>query len=178
MERGPAAPEFSRPVRLDQIGVLTQAVTITADEAERLALARRFRLRSIERLDADYGLDADGDGWMARGTLRAKVVQACVASGQDVAETIKAPFAIRFVREAEPEGEEIELTPDECDVMTIEGDKIDMVEAIAQTLVLNLTPYPRAPDADEYLRKMGVKREDEVGPLAALRDLLGKSNKA
>jgi len=62
--------------------------------------------------------------------------------------------------------------------MAIEGDKIDMGEAIAQTLVLNLTPYPRAPDADEYLRKMGVKREDEVGPLAALRDLLGKSNKA
>lgn len=177
MSAGPAAVEFSRPVRLDQIGAATQAVTITADEAERLALARRFRVRAIERLDADYSLDADGEGWLAHGTLRARVIQACVASGQDVPEVIEAGFAIRFLRESEPEAEEIELSQEDCDVMTIENDRIDMGEAVAQTLALNLTPYPRAADAAEYLRKMGVKSEEEAGPLAALRDLMSKSGK-
>lgn len=177
MARDPATPEFSRPVRLDQIGPATQSVAISADEPERLALTRRFRLRSIDSLEAQYALDADGDGWLARGTLKAGVVQACVATGQDVAESVDAPFAIRFVVETETSADEVELSEDECDVMMIDGDRIDMGEAIAQTLVLNLTPYPRAPDADEYLRKMGVKSEEEAGPLGALRDLLERSNK-
>jgi uncharacterized metal-binding protein YceD (DUF177 family) len=177
MAHVPPAPEFSRPIRLDQIGPATQSLDLAADEAERLALARRFGLRAIDSLEAQYSLDADGDGWLAKGTLQAKVVQACVATGQDVPEAIDTPFAIRFLREAEPAAEEIELSEDECDVMTIEGDRIDMGEAVAQTLVLNLTPYPRAPDADEYLRKMGVKTEEEAGPLGALRALLDKSNK-
>lgn len=177
MARDPSIPEFSRPVRLDQIGPATQSIEISADETERIALARRFGLRSIDRLQAQYALDVAADGWLARGTLRGEVVQACVASGQDVPEAIAAPFMIRFQREAEPDAEEIELTEDECDVMTIEGDRIDMGEAMAQTLVLNLTPYPRAPDAHEYLRSMGVKTEEEAGPLGALRGLLDKSNK-
>jgi uncharacterized metal-binding protein YceD (DUF177 family) len=177
MARAPATPELSRPIRLDQIGPATQSLDLAADEAERLALSRRFGLRAIDSLDAHYSLDADGEGWLARGTLRAHVVQACVASGQDVPEAIDAPFAIRFLRDAEPAAEEIELSEDECDVMTIEDDRIDMGEALAQTLVLNLAPYPRAPDADEYLRKMGVKTEEEAGPLGALRALLDKSNK-
>jgi uncharacterized metal-binding protein YceD (DUF177 family) len=177
MARAPATPELSRPIRLDQIGPATQSLDLAADEAERLALSRRFGLRAIDSLDAHYSLDADGEGWLARGTLRAHVVQACVASGQDVPEAIDAPFAIRFLRDAEPAAEEIELSEDECDVMTIEDDRIDMGEAVAQTLVLNLAPYPRAPDADEYLRKMGVKTEEEAGPLGALRALLDKSSK-
>ena len=177
MAPAPTTPEFSRTVRLDQIGLATQSLDIAADETERLALARRFGLRSIDSLEAHYALDADRGGWIARGTLRARVVQACVATGQDVPESVDAPFAIRFLRDAEPAAEEVELSEDDCDVMTIEGDRIDMGEAIAQTLVLNLTPYPRAPDADEYLRKMGVRTEEEAGPLGALRDLLGKSAK-
>lgn len=171
------APEFSRPLRIDQIGSDAREQQIVADEAERLALTRRFRLRGIGLLEADYRLVPDGTGWRATGTIRAKAVQACAATGQDVPESIDAPFAIRFVREgAVAADEEVELSEEDCDVIEMEGERIDMGEAVAQTLALNLDPYPRSPNADAWLREMGVKQEGETGPLAGLRDLLGKGS--
>lgn len=168
------APEFSRPLRIDQIGSDARAQNVVASEAERLALSRRFRLRAIPRLEADYRLVPDGNGWLATGTIRAKAIQMCAATAQDVPEDINAAFTIRFVRDLEAEGEEIELSEDDCDMMAVEEDRIDMGEAIAQTLALNLDPYPRSPDADRILREMGVKQEGEAGALAGLKDLLSK----
>jgi uncharacterized metal-binding protein YceD (DUF177 family) len=177
MTQTPTTPEFSRPVRLDQIGAQAHSVTITADEGERTALTRRFRLRGIGRLEADYVLEPVAGGVMARGTVRADVVQACAATGQDVPEKIDSPFVIRFLQDADVEGEEVELSEDDCDIMPIEGGAIDMGEAVAQSLALVLNPYPRAPDADEYLRSMGVKQEDEMGAFGALKGLFGKPDK-
>ncbi|HEX7871499.1 MAG TPA: DUF177 domain-containing protein [Sphingobium sp.] len=168
------APEFSRPLRLDQIGSDARPQTIVADEAERLALSRRFRLRGIGLLEADYLLVPADGGWQATGTLRAEAVQACTATGQDVPERIDTPFAIRFVEEDAGSEEEIELSEEDCDVMAVEDGRIDMGEAVAQTLALNLEPYPRSADADVLLREMGVKQEGEVGALSGLKDLLSK----
>jgi len=172
-----AAPEFSRAVRLDQIGSDARSQTIVADEAERLALSRRFRLRGIGRLEADYLLVPADGGWQATGTLRAEVVQACVATGEDVPERIGTPFTIRFVTEQDAAAEEeLELSEDDCDVMTVEDSRIDMGEAVAQTLALNLDPYPRRADADVWLKEMGVKQEGEAGALSGLKDLLAKKD--
>ncbi|HEX7852904.1 MAG TPA: DUF177 domain-containing protein [Sphingobium sp.] len=168
------AAEFSRPVPLDRIGADAKQQTIIADEAERLALARRFRLRGLGRLEADYLLVPMGEGWQATGTIRAEAVQACVATAQDVPERIDAPFTIRFVREENETDEEVELSEEDCDIMTVEDGRIDMGEAVAQTLALNLDPYPRSRDADARLREMGVKQEGEAGALSGLKDLLSK----
>ncbi|HEX7822650.1 MAG TPA: DUF177 domain-containing protein [Sphingobium sp.] len=167
-------PEFSRPLRIDQIGSDARPQSIVADEAERLALSRRFRLRGIPKLEADYRLVPDGNGWLATGTLRAKAIQACAATGQDVPEAISAAFTIRFVQEADVAEEEIELSEEDCDIMAVDHDRIDMGEAVAQTLALNLDPYPRSPDADRILQEMGVKQEGEAGALSSLKDLLFK----
>ena len=172
-----ARPEFSRAVRLDQIGSDARPQSISADETERLALARRFRLRAIGLLEADYVLTAMGDAWEARGVLRAQAVQACVATGQDVPERIEAPFIIRFVPEDDLTLEEVELSEDECDTMPVEDGRIDMGEAVAQTLALNLDPYPRSANADAYLKEMGVKQEGETGALSGLKDLLSSGKK-
>ena len=40
-------PEFSRPVRIDQLARHAQQITIIADAAEREALARRFQLVAL-----------------------------------------------------------------------------------------------------------------------------------
>jgi hypothetical protein len=40
--------------------------------------------------------------------------------------------------------------------MFYDGAMIDVGEAVAQTLALNLDPYPRAPDAGDALREAGV----------------------
>ncbi len=55
--------------------------------------------------------------------------------------------------------------------------EIDVGEAVAETLALNLDPWPRAPDAEAALRAAGVKREgeEERGPFAALAGLKDKS---
>jgi uncharacterized metal-binding protein YceD (DUF177 family) len=166
-------PEFSRPLRIDQIGSDARPQSIAADEAERLALTRRFKLRGLDRLEADYRLVPDSAGWLATGTIRADAVQACAATGQDVPEHIDTPFSIRFVAQGTAaEEEEVELSEEDCDVIEMEGERIDMGEAVAQTLALNLDPYPRSRDADNYLRDMGVKSEEESGALSGLKDLL------
>lgn len=174
-------PEFSRSLRIDQIGSEARPQSIVANEAERLALSRRFRLRGIPQLEADYRIVPDGDenkgGWLATGTIRARAIQACAATGQDVPETIAAAFTIRFVQESDSDEEELELSEEDCDIMPIEHDRIDMGEAVAQTLALNLDPYPRSPDADTVLRDMGVKQEGEAGALSGLKDLLFKGKK-
>ncbi|MFZ3484763.1 YceD family protein [Sphingomonas sp. 3-13AW] len=170
-----ATPEFSRPQRLDRIGAGESQVQVEATADERAALARRFRLIAIDSLAADFTLHQEAAGVAARGTLRGAVVQACVATGEPVPETIEERFALRFLPEGTPEGDELELSPEECDTMFFEGSAIDLGEAAAETLALALDPFPRAPNADAILREAGVLREDEVQPysaFAALKDKL------
>ena len=93
------APEFSRPVRTDQIARHAQGMTITADAGERDALARRFNLTSLDSLEADYALSEQDGAIEARGRLRARLAQPCVATGVAVPETIDTDFLLRFVPE-------------------------------------------------------------------------------
>ena len=175
-------PEFSRPVRLDQIGSAADMVRIAADDSERAALAKRFGLSALDRLEADYALGMEASGIMARGQLRATLAQPCVATAEPVPEEVDTPFILRFVPEDQaPTHEETELSEQDCDTIFYSGGSIDMGEAVAETLALSLNPYPRAADADEWLRKMGVLSEEEASPfgaLAALKDRMHGGTKA
>lgn len=167
-----AAPEFSRPIRLDTLAEAPRRVSIEADEAERAALAARFGLIAVDRLTASAELSRRGADVLAEGVLEARVIQACVASGVPVPATIAEPFALHFVPEAAgPIAEEVELAETELDVIGCEGGAIDLGEAVAQTLALALDPFPRAPGADVALREAGVLGEGETGPFAALKAL-------
>jgi uncharacterized metal-binding protein YceD (DUF177 family) len=170
-------PEFSRPLRIDTIGADGRAVHVEADRAERAALAKRFALPGIDRLEAEVTLSRSGTLVFARGRIGADVTQSCVATGVPLTATIDEPFEIVF-SPAPTQGrsdEEIELSESECDTVFYSGASIDVGEAVAETLSLSLDPWPRSPDADEALRKAGVKAEEEAGKfgaLAALRDKL------
>ncbi|WP_174274932.1 YceD family protein [Sphingomonas bacterium] len=173
---GVIAPEFARPFGLDTLGE-PRAVAIAADAAERAALAARFDLLRLDTLEAGATLTRDKDVISAEGRLRARVVQACVATGVALPRAIDAPFTIRFVPETDAPDEEIEVAPDALDDMAYAGNSIDLGEAVAQTLALALDPFPRAPDADAVLREVGVLQEGEATAptaLAGLRDLLKK----
>lgn len=173
-----AAPEFSRPVHIDQLARHAQGVTITAEPAEREALARRFKLLALDRLEADYGLTEENGAIVARGRVRAELTQSCVASGLPVPERIDTDFLLRFVRETgdAPEGEELEIDSEDCDIIGYDGQVIDMGEAVAETAVLAMTPYPRSQDADRYLREAGVISEEQASPFAALLSLKDKKS--
>ena len=175
-----ARNEFSRPIRVDTIGAEPRPLTIEAEPGERAALAKRFDLPAIDLLSADLGVTRNEEVVIADGRMRAEVTQRCVASGEPVPASLDEPFRILFVPVpvAQRGGEEeIELNERDCDVVFYDGASIDVGEAVAETLSLNLDPWPRAPGAEEVLKQAGVKDEDEVGPFAALaglKDKLGK----
>lgn len=173
-----SAPEFSRIVRLDQAVTNAAGTHIVATAEERAALAKRFGFVAIDLLDADYTLAEENGSPIARGRLRAALSQPCVATSEPVPEKIDAPFVIRFQKEGEvPQDEEFELSEEECDTHFYEGSAIDIGEAVAQTLALSVEPYPRVPNAEDWLRERGVLTEDQTGPFAALAALKGlKSN--
>jgi uncharacterized metal-binding protein YceD (DUF177 family) len=155
--------ELSRPIRLDAIGAAGHSVTITADPAERAALARRFGLIALDRFEARVRLERDGDKVRANGRLVADVVQACIASDEPVASSIDEKFALRFVsEEALAEGEEVELSESDCDTLAHDGRSIELGEAVAETLALAIDPFPRSPKAEEALRAAGVLKEEEA----------------
>lgn len=168
-------PEFSRLVRLDQIGRHVDPVKITADAAERAGLVRRFGLIALDQLEADYALSQDEGAIIARGRVRAQLVQPCVATGGPVPETIDSPFTLRFVEESDTV-EEIELDAEDCDTIGYEGGIIDMGEAVAETMALMMEPYSRTPDADAVLKDAGVLSEEQASPFAALLALKTKGH--
>jgi uncharacterized metal-binding protein YceD (DUF177 family) len=173
------APEFSRPVRFETLGAQPREMNLTAEPGERAALARRFGLLALDRLEADVSVNSRDADIALHGTLRAKVCQACVASGAPVPASLTVPFDILFRPQPVPgdADEAMELGEDELDVVFYDSREIDLGEAVAETLALNLDPYPRAPEADVALRAAGVQREGEEekeSPFAALAGLKGK----
>lgn len=167
-------PEFSRPVRIDILGVSPRPIAIEASEKERAALAGRFDLAAIDSLAAEAVLSLAGETVTAIGSLRAKVTQRCVATDLPVEAALEENFRIEFRPPPTGSGEEIELGEADCDVVFYDGASIDLGEAIAETLSLSLDPYPRSPDADSILREAGVKSEAEAGPFSALAALKDK----
>jgi uncharacterized metal-binding protein YceD (DUF177 family) len=172
--------EFSRLYRLDSLSDEPRRVEMEAGPDEREALARRFGLLAVEALAAQAELRRSGEAVTAVGRLRARVTQSCVASAEPVEAEVAEDFRVEFrplPADARPE-EEIELGEGELDVTFHEGGAIDLGEAVAQTLLLGLDPYPRAPAAEAALREAGVKSEEEArveaSPFAALKALKGK----
>jgi uncharacterized metal-binding protein YceD (DUF177 family) len=170
-------PEWSRPERLDQIAERERTVEISATVAERAALAARFDLVAIDRLDADFAIRREaGDTVIARGRVRADVVQRCSVTAEPLRARVDEPVELRFVPALGGDEEELELSADALDTVAYEGGAVDLGEAAAETVALALDPFPRAPGAAEALRAAGVVSEEEAGPfgkLAALKDRLG-----
>ncbi|HEV2866649.1 MAG TPA: DUF177 domain-containing protein, partial [Allosphingosinicella sp.] len=170
--------EFSRPIRIDTIGADPRPLTLAAEEPERAALAKRFGLPGITKLEAELTLARRADEVIAAGTMRAEVTQSCVVTAEPVPAKVEVPFEILFRPQPQASGtddDEVELSETELDVVFYDGPSVDVGEAVAETLSLSLDPYPRAPGAEAVLKQAGVKSEEEAGPfgaLAALRDKL------
>jgi hypothetical protein len=164
------APEFSRMV--DATRFDGKPIEIAADGAERAALAQRFGLVSIARLEAEVALSPDGVAVLASGTLNASIMQSCAISGEDLPIEIAEPLALRFVPETgETKDEEIELTEEELDEIPFVGRSFDLGEAVAQSLALAIDPYATGPQADDLRASGQVGDEAASGPFAALAKL-------
>lgn len=167
------APEFSRTERLDTIGTTERTISVAANETERAALATRFGLLSLERLEAEFKVRTEASGIVARGVVSADAVQACSVTDDPIPVKIKEKVALRFIEEDAVDEEEIELSEDALDTMFYTGSAIDLGEAAAETVALAIDPFPRGPNAEAALKAAGVVAEDEVKPLGALAGLKG-----
>ena len=166
-------PEWSRRERLDTIGVDERIAAIEADAGERAALARRFGLRSIERLSARLAIRREGTAIVATGRVEASVLQSCVVTAEPVETIVDEPVALRFVEPVAADGgeEEVELGSDALDVIEIDGGAIDLGEAAAETMLLALDPFPRSPAAAAALKEAGVVGDEEARPVGGLAGL-------
>jgi uncharacterized metal-binding protein YceD (DUF177 family) len=171
--------EFSRPMTLAEAKRQAAPLLIAADADERAALAKRFSLPALDRLEASIAFAIDGERIRLTGEVSGDAVQTCVATGEPVPASVAAPLDITLVPEG-PAGdeEEVELDSADLDIETYPpGGRFDVGEIVAGSFALALDPWPRRPDADAFLKAKGVLSEGEAGSfgaLAALRDQLGK----
>jgi uncharacterized metal-binding protein YceD (DUF177 family) len=164
--------EFGHRLLLTQIRD-GDRIDLVAGEAERRAIAERLGLCSLDRLEAHATIERAGEKVRAHGRLKAVLEQECIATTEPVAARIDEPFDIIFL--PEPKGgrpdAEIELSPEECDVVFHDGAAIDLGTAIADELALSLDPYPRSAGAEAALREVGVLTEAEASPFTTLAKL-------
>jgi len=164
-------PEFSRPIDIRQAE--GKRVTLSANEAERAALAARFGLVRIDRLDAEVTLDREGSNVNANGTLSADIVQSCAVSAEDLPVEVREDLSFRFVPQAldhQPD-EEVEIDAEDCDEIEYSGTCFDLGEAVAQSLTLAIDPFAVGPEAERTRQEASLLGEEEAGPFAALAAL-------
>jgi len=165
--------EFSRPVDVRQAD--GKQARLVASEAERAALAARFGLVRIDRLEAEMALERDGNAVNAHGSLAADLVQSCAVSAEDLPVAIREDLSFHFVPESAPHrpDEEIELDAADLDEIEYSGTSFDLGEAVAQSLALAIDPFATGAEAEEARRRAGIVNPEDAGPFAALKGLKG-----
>ena len=139
--------EFSRRIEIDRLPRSGEAIHyIAAGEAERAALARRFALLALDRLEARVTLERLAGGLRLAADLSADVVQECVVTLEPVASRVEDRFMLLYGH-AQDEAGEVVLSGEAELVEPISGSTLDIADAVAQQLSLALDPYPRAPAA-------------------------------
>ena len=147
-------------------------VDLVADAAECASIAKQLGLVTLRAFQAHAVLERDGTAVVARGRLKASLEQACVASGEPIAERVDEAFELRFV--PDPGGrpdEEVELAANDLDTVFHDGSTIPLGTALVDTLALSVEPFPRGPNAAAAMKQAGVLSEEEAGPFAALAAL-------
>jgi len=159
--------ELSRIVRLDRVPSRGMDIEVTASEAERTALAKRFELLELPALTAAVTVQPGlGGVWTVTGRLRAEVVQACVVTLEPVPQSIDEALDLRFAAGAKANADDPEAPE------PLSGDSIDVGAIVADHLSLALDPFPRAPGAT--YEPAPEPADAKPNPFAALEQLKGR----
>jgi uncharacterized metal-binding protein YceD (DUF177 family) len=174
-------PELSRPLAVDKIPVGGMEEHIVASSAERKALAARFGLLDLPKLEASLNMDhAEGRMIAVTGTLTADVVQQCVVTLEPVpahiADTIDILFAPPALLDLGAGPPHADSGMDEAPEPIVNG-VINLGELVAQHLAVALDPYPRKEGAELPVADSGAKtpKEGVNSPFAKLVEMKKKS---
>jgi uncharacterized metal-binding protein YceD (DUF177 family) len=131
--------EFSRPLELARVPGLGSHEKIAADAQECGALAKRFQVPRIHAVSAELKAKSwRGGGMKISGQAFIDLDQVSVVSLETFRSKVTIPVERYFLNI--PKGEENES---EHDIDPIENGVIDLGEVIAETIALELDPYPR-----------------------------------
>lgn len=173
-------PALSYPVKVGHISANAVAVRITANDAERRALAQLWDVLDVLSLEADLQISRwKKDGVKVRGRVQAKIVQACVVTLDPVeaeidepVEAIFVPEGSRLARIAANDSGEMILDPEGPDLPdTFSGDTIDIGVTVAEHAALAIDPYPRKQGVSFGERIESTAKDDaRPNPFAVLKD--------
>lgn len=170
-------PELSRLFNLDKVGTKSGInFQVKAGPSEREALAKRFDLVEIKRLEVIFTLahGSEEATYEITGTGKADVVQSCVVTLKDVPAHVE--FTIHVIAQ---EGEEqpidendLSFLDEEIDREYYQNNQVDLGEIASQYLVLSLDPYPHAEGAEKTTIGDSDKVQSEiVSPFSVLQKL-------
>lgn len=150
------APEFSRPLDLEELPETGGLFELSATPEECAALAKRFDLVSLDRLEAKLTVAwiRVGEAVAVSGRLEAEVVQSCVVTLEPVRNAIEEDLDLIFASDVASADD---FDADEVEPLGPEG--LDLGELLSEELSLALDPYPRAPDIDPDKINLGPGAE-------------------
>ncbi|MEO5336463.1 MAG: DUF177 domain-containing protein [Magnetospirillum sp. WYHS-4] len=170
-------PEFSRPLRVEDLPPGESERRLAATDEERAALARRFDLVSLEMLEATLSLMPIAGGRVrVRGELSARLTQSCVVTLAPVTAEVATSFELLFAPPAPERDEpmEEEIGANELPEPITDG-VIDLGEAVAGQFGLEIDLFPRAPGAVFTGYSTGEAAEAKpANPFAVLAELKKK----
>lgn len=144
------APEFSRPIALDHIGVREKNFSFEASPAECALLAKRLGIPKLESLRAACAVSMIQGGKRVRlkGRVQAELIQICVVTLEPIVTRVDEEFTRQYsaLDTKMPTEVVIDLQEDDPPEPILDG-QIDMGEAAAEHLALAMDPFPRRPDA-------------------------------
>ncbi|WP_439814397.1 YceD family protein [Zavarzinia sp. CC-PAN008] len=143
-------PEFPHIVRVESLKGAPRRLDLSADDAQRAALARRYGVLAVDSLVASLEVRPfRALGMSVRGTVTARLQQTCGITLEPMATEVVEAIDARFLPDSmiEPEAEEM-LDPDAPDPPEpmAEGG-VDVGELVAQHVALGIDPFPRRSDA-------------------------------
>lgn len=168
--------EFSRAIAVDRVGNRETVHRIEATAAERVALAERFELLSLDLFRATLRLGrSEGDPVIAvTGRFEADVTQVCVVSLEPARSHLSQEVALTFSLDQDEAAREVQVEIGERDPPEPIGPEgLDLGEAMVQLFAELLDPFPRAAGA-RLERTAWDRNEDEKtarGPFAGLEVL-------
>jgi uncharacterized metal-binding protein YceD (DUF177 family) len=161
-------PEFSRQVTVDQLRAEPFRQRIEATANERAALTRRFDLIALDRLSAEVVLRRRSpESILLEAEFTAEFEQCCAVSLEPVRGTVCDRFSLVYGHAADHEPE-IAFENNEPAFEPLNGNSIDIGEAVAQEFSLALPLFPRHPEA---IIDDAVATKPLEGPFVALSRL-------
>ena len=165
--------EFSHAVDLRDLRGAPGAFDLAASPSQCALIAKRLGVPGVSRLEGRVTLKVSKTEIIASGVLKADLTRECVASLEEMAETVEDAFEVGFLRAAPSEAPEEDEAEDWDAPEVHEGDIFDLGEFLTQQLALAMEPFPRKPGAVSLAERYG--EDKPVSPFADLASKIRES---